>query len=400
MPGLNSIDDLIRRLGGGMPSAGRVDAQLSPDVARSLDGMTSAPYLRGERVVFVDPAGNARATSYLDELAAGRRAWYERFGFDPQSVNPAESVGSVARRMDAGAPQAPDMSIEGDLFGDMYKSAGAYDNLRKGRTTNLRNSGGDLARIAGENIRRADDAARQAQITGKLQDDLQKAAVGGALIGGAGGLAYMATPGTAPKMPAASADDAISDPADNAALADETSPAPAVPATPDVPEPSAPKPDYSYQARVLTNQLNAMRKKAGGEVPEAPAMQKEIQRLLDMANAERNAPGYEETLPADYHAQARLLLKQLNDMRSQAGGEVPQAREIMAEVQRLQALGDAQRNGQMTGGQQPAPQRPMVAQPPARTGGMGRAKLPTASGRTQLLPNTRSLPRRSSPSTT
>jgi hypothetical protein len=402
MPGLNSIDDLIRRLGGG---AARRGTTTSPDALYDASGRSLPMDANGW------PAGTeawgspARVTAdvdpgvmrYLDEMGAKERAWYERFGFDPQSVNPAEGVGSVARRMDSGAPVEPDMGIEGELFGEMYKSAGAYDNLRKGRTTNLRNSGGDLARIAGDNIRRADEAARQSQMTGKLQDDLQKAAVGGALIGGAGGAAYLAMPGTGPQMPGASAEDAISDPSDNAALADETSPVPSVPATPDVPEPSAPKPDYSHQARVLTNQLNAMRKQAMGEVPEAPAMEKEIQRLLDMANAERNAPSYEETLPADYHAQARMLLKQLNEMRAQAGGEVPQAREIMAEVERLQAMGDAQRNGQVTGG--PMPQRQMAA--PPRSGGMGRAKLPTSqSGRMNLLPNTRSLPRRSSPSTT
>ena len=397
---MGKVEDLIRRLSGGVPSAGgaaRRGTTASPDALYDSSGRSLPMDANGW------PAGTeawgspARVTAdidpgvmrYLDDLAAKERAWYERFSFDPQSVYPAEGVGSVARRMDGGAPVEPDMGIEGDLFGDMYKSAGAYDNLRKGRTGNLRNSGGDLARIAGENIRRADDAARQARMTSKLEDDLQKAAVGGSLLGGAGGLAYMATPGTAPKPPGANADDAISDPADNAALAEETSPVPPVPATPDVPEPSAPKPDYSYQARVLANQLNAMRKKAGGEVPEAQAMVQEIQRLLDMANAERNAPEYEETLPADYHAQARMLLKQLNEMRAQAGSEVPQARGIMAEVERLQAMGDAQRSGQ-------AP----MADPP-RAGGMGRAQLPSSQGgRARLLQNTRSLPRRSSPSTT
>jgi hypothetical protein len=373
MPGLNAIDDLIRRLGGAMPSSGRVAADVDPGVMR-----------------------------YLDEMAAKERAWYERFGFDPQSVNPAESVGSVARRMDAGAPVEPDMGIEGDLFGEMYKSAGAYDNLRKGRTTNLRNSGGDLARIAGENIRRAEEAARQAQITGKLQDDLQKAAVGGALIGGAGGLAYMATPGTAPKMPAASADDAISDPADNAALAEETSPVPSVPATDDIPEPVAPpRPDYKHQARELIDQLNAMRRSAGGEVPQAAAMTKEIDRLLAMGDEQVNDPAYEETLPPDYHAQARMLLDKLNAMRMEAGGEVPDSVAILAEVRRLQALGDEYRNQGRRAGSPGSLHRPMVAPPAGRPGGMGRAKIPSMPSQPlRPLGTSRSLPGRSSPSTT
>jgi hypothetical protein len=35
-------------------------------------------------------------------------------------------------------------------------------------------------------------------------------------------------------------------------------------------------------------------------------------------------------------------------MRQQAGGEVPQAQQIMAEVRRIQALGDQQRNAAQT----------------------------------------------------
>jgi hypothetical protein len=46
--------------------------------------------------------------------------------------------------------------------------------------------------------------------------------------------------------------------------------------------------------------------------------------------------------------QAQALIAQLNEMRKKAGGEVPQAQKIMAEVRRLQAIGDQQRNAAQT----------------------------------------------------
>jgi hypothetical protein len=133
-------------------------------------------------------------------------------------------------------------------------------------------------------------------------------------------------------------------------LAAESRPIPSVEPTPDeapaMPEPAAPEmpPDYSFQARELMNQLNAMRRQAGGEVPEAQQMIAEINRLLGMSNQQKNAPGYQPTMPTDYHGQAQVLIQKLNAMRMEAGGEVPQAQQIMDEVRRLQALGDQMRN--------------------------------------------------------
>jgi hypothetical protein len=119
------------------------------------------------------------------------------------------------------------------------------------------------------------------------------------------------------------------------ALAEESRP---VPATVDGP------PDYSFQARELINQLNAMRRQAGGEVPEAPAMMAEINRLLDLSNKQKNAPGYEPPMPTDYHGEAQRLIQKLNAMNQEVGGMSPETPRIMAEVRRLQALGDEQRN--------------------------------------------------------
>lgn len=140
-------------------------------------------------------------------------------------------------------------------------------------------------------------------------------------------------------------------------LAAESRPIPSVEATPDeapamptkaMPEAAPPAPempaDYSFQARELMNKLNAMRRQAGGEVPEAPQMMAEINRLLGMSNKQRNAPGYQPAMPTDHHGQAQMLLQKLNAMRMEAGGEVPEAQQIMAEVRRHQAMGDQMRN--------------------------------------------------------
>lgn len=104
------------------------------------------------------------------------------------------------------------------------------------------------------------------------------------------------------------------------------------------------------QAHELIAKLNLMRRNAGGEVPEAAAMQREINRLLAMSNQTMAAASRGEVAMAgnDPHAQATRLLAQLNQMRREAGGEVPQARQVMAEVARLNRLGDAQRNARTT----------------------------------------------------
>lgn len=123
-------------------------------------------------------------------------------------------------------------------------------------------------------------------------------------------------------------------------LAAETSPPPSVQT--EGPAPLSPR----NQAQELIRKLNLMRREAGGEVPEAPAMQREINRLMAMSNQTLAAASRGEvaTGGGDYHMQAARLMAQLNDMRRRAGGEVPQARQMMAEITRLQRLGDEQRN--------------------------------------------------------
>jgi hypothetical protein len=95
----------------------------------------------------------------------------------------------------------------------------------------------------------------------------------------------------------------------------------------------------------LIAKLNKMRRDAGGEVPEAAQMMQEINRLMALSNQSRNAMTPQQAQGSkDPHIQAQALIAQLNQMRQQAGGEVPQAQQIMAEVRRLQAMGDQQRN--------------------------------------------------------
>jgi hypothetical protein len=103
------------------------------------------------------------------------------------------------------------------------------------------------------------------------------------------------------------------------------------------------------QAQALIAQLNQMRRDAGGEVPQARQMMQEIDRLMALSNQQRNAMTPKQAQgSSDPHIQAQALIAQLNEMRQQAGGEVPQAQQIMAEVRRLQAMGDQRRNEAQT----------------------------------------------------
>jgi hypothetical protein len=161
-----------------------------------------------------------------------------------------------------------------------------------------------------------------------------KAAAGAGLIG-AGATAYNMMPsGVRSKESEAVGElDSTDGTAD---LAAESRPAPKVEATPVSPR---------DQAQALIAKLNKMRRDAGGEVPEAQQMMQEINRLMALSNQSRNAMTPQQAQGSkDPHIQAQALIAQLNQMRQKAGGEVPQAQQIMAEVRRLQALGDQQRN--------------------------------------------------------
>lgn len=121
-------------------------------------------------------------------------------------------------------------------------------------------------------------------------------------------------------------------------LAAEASPPPSV--MPEEPAPLSPR----EQAHALQRKLNEMRAAAGGEVPEAPAMRREIQRLFDLSDAQANAAsraGRVDPAPANNPLQqARSILAALNS------GAVPanQRARMQAEMQRLYRLADEQAN--------------------------------------------------------
>jgi hypothetical protein len=122
-------------------------------------------------------------------------------------------------------------------------------------------------------------------------------------------------------------------------LAAETSPPPSV--RTEEPAPLSPR----DQAQELMRKLNLMRREAGGEVPEAPAMMREIDRLMALSNQTMAAASRGEvaTGGSDYHMQAARLMAQRNEMLRR-GMPTQQAQQMMAEITRLQRLGDEQRN--------------------------------------------------------
>lgn len=131
----------------------------------------------------------------------------------------------------------------------------------------------------------------------------------------------------------------VTDTTGTADLHAEQAPPPSV-ETP--PQPTAEM--FFAQARELIDQLNQMRRDAGGEVPEAPQIMAQVRRLQAMGDQLRNSPSYTPSDPGDPHQQAQMLIQDLNARRRQAGGEVPDAPRVMAEVRRLQAMGDQQQN--------------------------------------------------------
>ena len=355
---LNSIRALVGNSGLVLPPPGAARA-----AARSAD-------------VVIDPAIAARAAGRIEpDFAAGSPLWRD---MDDAStvqrnvtLNRERNMNNTFPIPDAqagptwAAPAGPNMDLGTPLFDQMSKSAGAFDNTLRGRTANLRNQ--PFAKPAQAAIKDANDHAAKMRAAmeasaerGEVMRDV--GAVGamgaGALAAGAGAYALTGAgkapaakadppaPPPAPAKPAKSADDPLFQDAQpltstggTAELANESRPVPAVPASTD---PRA-------QAQELIAKLNKMRRDAGGEVPEAKEMMAEINRLMALSNQSRNAMTPQQAQGSDDpHSQAQALIAQLNDMRRKAGGEVPQAQQIMAEVRRLQAMGDQQRNAAQT----------------------------------------------------
>jgi len=333
--------DVIRRLAG-RPAAG-VPLDVADDVmAAARRGTTTSP----------DALYDATGRS-LPEGVSGWPRGTESFA--TPYVPPSRFDGIEVGPLDS----APDFELGSPLWHQLDKGSRANDNLRRGRTPNLRNQDPQLARIAGQDINAANSAARStraadAQRAQGMREGLGELGAAAATVGVGAGLSSMYPSGESP------AQGDMTDTSGTEDLAAESRPAPSV--EPDMPpeeqefadrfkrqylareaKRNAPV-DYSFQARELMGKLNAMRKAAGGEVPEAKQMMAEIDRLLGMANQQKSAPSYKPAMPTDYHAEAQRLLQDLNARRMEAGGEVADTQKVMAEVRRLQAMGDQMRN--------------------------------------------------------
>jgi hypothetical protein len=338
------IDDFLRRLAaqsGSMPAA--PVRQLELPLPNTIGVESPADYLRRMQAVHgVDDSYGPAARS---------------------AVNNSPDIPPLA------AAAAPDMSLGSPLWHQMDKGARAHDNLVKGRTANLRNQNPDLVRIAGDNIR--EGQALSARMATRNADQ-QALLLDGAVAAGMGGAAAIAATRPMPSPAPAVAAEGRPAPAQasTADLAAESRPVPSVPATATdgqqltedeftetfkqqsqaredkrAARGAGGYADPSDKAKAILDDLNARRRKAGGEVPEARQMEAEANRLLAESNQMRNAPGYKPKNASNPREQAQVLLQQLNADRMEAGGEVPHSREVLQEVRRLQLLGDQQRWG-------------------------------------------------------
>ena len=294
-------------------------------------------------------------------------------------VAPGLDAPDFSKIVDNGVPTDPDFNLGTPLWDQMNRGQQAYDNLRTGRTANLRNQ--PFAGIGGQAIREAEEklalqrrAMAASAEQGELLQDLGMIGAGVAGAGAIGAGAVMMDPIGAAKQMAASAmapetpryttdiDLPVAQapapaPAPTGSAADPLfAPAPALTSTGGTAElanQTRPMPevqastDPREQAQEMIAKLNQMRREAGGEVKEAPQMMSEINRLLAMSNQSRNAMP-QAAASSDPHMQAQSIIAKLNAMRQQAGGEVPQAGQMMAEVRRLQAMGDQRRNAMQT----------------------------------------------------
>lgn len=336
-----TLEDTLRSIRALMGEATSPRAGENPLLRASDDESLLQRYADTRRrsgVYYVDPAGNASGSLRPDDL-------------DSLDVPPVAAE--------------PDFALDSPLFRDMYKADMAYDNLRKGRTRNLRNAGGELAAIAQDNIR---TAAQRSNTSGS------RLAPAAAVAGAGAGLGLMLAPKNL----------GLTESGNPADLRDEPESASDILSRPEVPmvpqediripkktfyemdgrpfdesvrggrpeaelmQPVAAPADYSMQAREVINKLNAMRRSAGGEVREAPAMMREINRLMELGNRQRNQPGYQ--IPAsdparDQYQQAKTLIARVNDMyRAGYTPNSPEVQRVMADVRRLHAEGDAIRN--------------------------------------------------------
>ena len=264
-------------------------------------------------------------------------------------------VGAVTPRSSFRADAAPDINMMGMDEGSVL---GWPDNMpRAAEPVRLESLDAAAERRALEQLaesisRRSrggspprQPPAGQAQAAGGGGGNWKAALAAGVAGAGAGlwrlGSDFMSPVGVADEEGASGPDTTSRPkPSSTADLAAETSPPPSV--MTQEPEPISPR----DQAHALQEKLNEMRAKAGGEVPEAAAMRKEIQRLFDMSDAQTNASARKGVAPqgADPLSGARRILADLN------AGRIPPAQraQAQAEMQRLYRQADEQANARTT----------------------------------------------------
>jgi hypothetical protein len=311
-------DDLVKRLEGMTPR---------PEFTWNLPGNNS-PAFQLTDLTFGQRAAMNPPRAMDPDVMAGFRANFEQQG-DALASDMQSLAGDIsAGRQVAGAPtpQAGDaftQRLADGRSGPSPSTPSAIDDL----------SGVDAARLA-DDIEVPPRSPRGAPESKPRISENARTAAKAAAVGGLGAAAYYSMQGLGPtntQKPAG---------ASTADLAAETSPPPSV--MTQEPAPISPR----DQAHALQKQLNAMRAKAGGEVPEAAAMRKEIQRLFDMSDSQTNTAARKGVAPqgADPLSGARRILADLN------AGRIPPAQraQAQAEMQRLYRQADEQANAKTT----------------------------------------------------
>ena len=288
---------------------------------------------------------------------------------DPRPVTGLDAI-------QAPPPAPADMDLGGDLWSQMSQASNRNHAVLSGKQNNLRNQ--PFAPMAQDALQMQQAApavrAQQAAQSGQTGQDLAMMGGGVAAAGVLGAGAYMVgqqamKPGAQAVPPPQAPPAGLTDTGGTADLVAESRPAPVVDSSGVDESGFADKFKSQYNAReqkreaagqggydprqqaeMLIGELNSRRQKAGREIPEAPQMMAQINALLAKSNEMRNsrspqaAAQFAGANPQDPHAQAQSLIAKLNEMRSKAGREVPQAQQIMSEVRRLQAQGDEMRN--------------------------------------------------------
>ena len=319
---------------------------------------------------------------WLDE--ASRAAWPNR---PPRQGLPYDPYVPVRNQM-ADAPPVPgdpDMSLGSPMWDQMNKASRSYEGVRSGRTANLRNQQPGLVQAAQANINQG-NAAAQARQAAMPQQDRMGLALGAGALGVATAAASYGLNRQPQQQARASAPKAapgdLTETGNPADLSSLPEPQPADEGLPPDEQkfvdsfkrgyvnreerrrsqpPAAPT-NYSDQAKAMLDDLNLRRRQAGGEVPDAPQVMSQANALLAKSNAQRNDPSFTAGPNPSLHEQAQMLLQKVNALNAEAGSWTPESQRLFAEVQRLQKLGDEQRwsgSGATSAPPPAAPQKPM-----------------------------------------